>query len=181
MRLGSRMLMTLFSHTAEFRAEFLGDIGRPSDHHNHIDQDVGPRSISGRITVTPGFTMLLVRDMIEFEESRIVALDLTPADDNAKELFMNLIELLNPPTDGDIENSEDDKDENLGYDSAQDCSDYGGNCGIVKSERFPKFDGSYIVTIPAGSGNIPKFLDCMEWLPQNRSRPLLLLLLRMKD
>ena len=117
--------MTLFSHTAEFPAEFLGDIRKPSN--RHIDQNVGPRSISGRITVTPGFTMLLVRDMIEFEESRIVALDLTPADDNAKELFTNLIELLSPSTEGDIENSEAGKDKNLGYDSAQDCSDYSGN------------------------------------------------------
>ena len=54
------------------------------------------------------------------------------------------------------------------------------NCGVVKSKRFSDVGGIYIITVPAGSGNIPKFLDGMEWLPKIRSQPLLLLLLGME-
>lgn len=119
--------------------------------------------------------MLVVRGLIESNERGIVTLELIPANDNAKELLVSLGELLSPPT-----NSVIDKDENHGYNSSQnylsgDWMEY--NCGIVKSDWLSKFDTSYIVTIPAGSGNIPDFLGHIDGLSQNQSRPLLFLLL----
>jgi hypothetical protein len=156
MRIESGMQMTLFSQTAQAQANFLGDIQKLKE--RHVDRDVGHISISGDITVTLGFTMLLVRDMIELDESSVVALELIPANDNAKELFANLVELLSPPTKSDM-----DEDEDHGCDSPQNYSTYscmGYNCGIVKSDRFPKLDGCYIVTIPAGIGIIPE----VPWL-----------------
>ena len=46
------------------------------------------------ITVTPGFTELIVRGLIESNEVGAIALELAPANDNAKELLVNLVELL---------------------------------------------------------------------------------------
>jgi hypothetical protein len=166
------MQMTLFSETVEVQAKFLGDIQNLKERQIH--RDVGQTSNLGDITVTPGFTMCLVRNMIELDENSIVALELTPVDDNAEKLFANLVKLLSPPTNIDI-----DRDEYHGHDSLQDHSTYDSmdyNCGIVKSVRFPKFDEGYIVTIPAGI--IPDFLGCIEGLSQNRLRPLLLLVIK---
>ena len=137
----------------------------------HIDSDVGKISNLGDITVTPGFTMLLVRGQIESNESGIVALELTPANVNDKELLVNLVELLSPPT-----NSVIDKDKSHEYEyPSYDWMEY--NCGIAKGDLFHKFGGSYIVTIPAGSGNIPDFLGHIDGFSQNQYRPLLFLLL----
>jgi hypothetical protein len=175
-RIDSRMRMTLFSQTAEVQAKFSGDLQKLKE--LHIDRDVGQISISGDITVTPGFTMLLIRGLIESNESDIVALELIPANDNAKELLVNLVELLSPPTNIDI-----DKEEDQGCDSPQNYLSYNWmdyNCGIAKSDRFSEFDGTYIITIPAGSGNIPDFLGGIDGLSQNQSRPLLFLLLLTK-
>jgi hypothetical protein len=132
-------------------------------------------SISGDITVTPGFTMLLIRGMVESKEADIVALELVPANDNAREMLVNLEELLSLPTSIDF-----DKDEDHGCDSPQDClsfdwTDY--NCGIAKSDQSSRFDESYVVAIPAGKGNIPDFLGGINGLSQSQSRPLLFLLL----
>ncbi|KFZ09800.1 hypothetical protein V502_08481 [Pseudogymnoascus sp. VKM F-4520 (FW-2644)] len=178
MRTEAKMLVTLFSHTATFRAEFL--VNQQKSMGSHVDQDIEIRLLSDKITVTPGFTMLLVRDMVEFEDSRIVVVNLTPVDNNAKELFMRLIGLLGPPIDSDIENYENDEDENFAhYSPDYDGMDY--NCGIVKSDSFPKPCGSYIVNIPAGYGNIPKFLETLGCLPQIRPQPILLLILDMAN
>lgn len=172
------MLVTLFSHTATFRAEFLVSQHKFMD--CHLDQDIEKRLLSDKITVTPGFTMLLVQDMVEFEDSRIVVVNLTPVDNNAKELFMRLIGLLGPPIDSDTENYESDENGNFALDSLDyDGMDY--NCGTVNSDSFPKPCGSYIVNIPAGYGNIPKFLETLGCLPQNRPQPILLLILDMAN
>jgi hypothetical protein len=174
MAIESRMQMTLFSQTAEVQAKFLGHIQELKERHG--DREI---SIPRHITVTPGFTMLLVRNMIELAQSSVVALELTPANDNAKELFANLAELLSPPTNSDMDKDEDHGCDSLYNYSTYNCMDY--NCGIVKSDRMPKFDGGFIVTIPTGSGKFPEFLSCIEGLSQNRSRPLLLLLLVLKE
>ena len=100
------MLLSLFSHTEEFNAEFLGDVRKSSNHV--VGQEVWKRYLSEGIKVTPGFTMFLVSDLIEAEESRIVALNLTPVDEAAREMFGNLIEHLSPP----ITNTEESKDYN---------------------------------------------------------------------
>lgn len=169
--------MTLFSQTAEVQANFLGDLQKLKD--LHIDRDVAHISMSGDITVTPGFTMLLVRGLIESNASGIVALELTPANDEARDLLVKLVELLSPSINADI-----DKEEDEGRDSPQNYLSYNWmeyNCGIAKSDWFSKFDGSYIVTIPAGSDNIPDFMGGIDGLSQNQSRPLLFLLLLTKE
>jgi hypothetical protein len=169
--------MTLFSQTVEVEAKFLGDMHNLKERQIH--RDAGQISMSGDIIVTPGFTMCLVRNMFELGENRVVALELTPADDNAEELFANLVELLSPPTNIDIDNDEYHGHDRLQDHSAYDRVDY--NCGIVKSVWCRQFDGGYIVTLPAGNGMIPDVLGCIEGLPQNRLRPLLLLLLCIKE
>ena len=165
--------MTLFSQTAEVQANFLGSLQKLKD--LRIDLDVQQISALGDMTVTPGFTMLLVQGLAESNKSGIVALELAPANDNANKLLVNLIELLSPPTDSTV-----DKDENHGYDDPQNHPTYNWmeySCGIAKSDRFHKFDGSYIVTIPAGCENIPDFLCRVDGLSLNESRPQLFLLL----
>ncbi|KFX87763.1 hypothetical protein V490_08037 [Pseudogymnoascus sp. VKM F-3557] len=167
------MRITWFSQSAEVQATFLGDLRKLKE--RHIDRDVEQISISGDITVTPGFTMLLVQGLTEANGSGIVALELTPANDKDKVLLVSLVELLSPPTNIDVE-----EDEDQGYDSPQNHLSYNWmdyNCGIAKYGRFPKLDKGYIVTIPAGSGNIPDFLGRIDGLYQNQSRPLLFLLL----
>jgi hypothetical protein len=176
------MLLTVFSHSEEFLVELLGDIRKSSN--DNSEQESWTRYLSGGIKVTPGFTMFLVSDMIEIEKRRIVALNLTPADDAARKLFTELIEYLSPPTRRDVEDDRDDSNENFEYDCFQNCPEYGDinyNCGVVRSENFSGFDGMYIITIPAASENIPRFLVGMEWLPRDRLQPLLLLLLSMED
>lgn len=166
------MRITWFSQSAEFQADFLGDLWKLEK--QQIDRDVEQISISGDITVTPGFTMLLVQGLTETNKSRIVAFELTPANDGDKELLVSLIELLSPPTNTDV-----DKDEDQGYDSPQNYLSYNWmdyNCGIAKNAQFPKLEG-YVVTIPAGSGNIPDFLGRIDGLYQSQSQPLLFLLL----
>ncbi|KFY69665.1 hypothetical protein V496_00071 [Pseudogymnoascus sp. VKM F-4515 (FW-2607)] len=150
------MRISWFSQSAEVQANFRGDLRKLKE--RHIDRDVKQMSISGDITVTPGFTMLLVQGLTEANESGIVALELTPANDEDEVLL----------------------DEDQAYDSHQNYLSYNWmdyNCGIAKNGRFPKLDGGYIVTIPAGSGNIPDFLGRIDGLCQNQSRPLLFLLL----
>lgn len=171
------MRISWFSQSAEVQANFRGDLRKLKE--RHIDRDVKQMSISGDITVTPGFTMLLVQGLTEANESGIVALELTPANDEDEALLVSLVELLSPPTNTDV-----DEDEDQGYDSHQDYLSYNWmdyNCGIAKNSRFPKLDGGYIVTIPAGSGNIPDFLGRIDGLCQNQSRPLLFLLLQNRD
>lgn len=171
------MRITWFSQSAEVQANFLGNLRKLKE--RQIDRDVEQISISGDITVTPGFTMLLVQGMSEEKESGIVALELTPANDEDKVLLASLVELLSPPTNTDV-----DQDEDQGYDSSQNYLSYNWedyNCGIAKNGRFPKLDTGYIITIPAGSGNIPDFLGRIDGLYQNQSRPLLFLLLLNKE
>ena len=171
------MRVTLFSQSAEVHTKFFGDLQKLEE--LHIDQDVEQLSISGDLKITPGFSMLLVQGLVESTESGIVALELTPATDDAKALLVSLVELLSPPTNTDI-----DKYEDNGCDSPQDYLSYNWmdyNCGITKSDRFPHLDGSYIVAIPAGSGNTPDFLSCIDGLSQDQSRPLLFLLLLTQD
>lgn len=163
------MWVTLSSHTAHFGAEFL--LNQHKTMGCHVEKNI----LSDKITVTPGFTMLLVRDMIEFEGSRIDVINLTPADNNAEELFIRLIGLLGPPIDCGNDEAENFRIESPGYDSM----DY--NCGYVESDNFPKPCRGYIFTIPAGCGNIPKFLESMTWLPQIRSQPILLLIFDMAN
>ena len=158
----SRMRVTMFSQSAEVHATYLGDLQKLVD--LHIDQYVEQLSISGDLKTTPGFSMLLVQGMVESTESRIIALELTPATDDAKALLVSLVELLSPHANIDI-----DKDEDNGCDSPQDYLSYFWmeyNCGIV--------------AIPAGSGNTPDFLSCIDGLSQDQSRPLLFLLLLTK-
>ncbi len=172
----SRMRVTMFSQSAEVHATYLGDLQKLED--LHIDQDVQQLSISGDLKITPGFSMLLVQGMVESTESRIIALELTPATDDAKALLVSLVELLSPHANIDI-----DKDEDNSCDSPQDYPSYCWmeyNCGITKSDRFPHLDGCYVVAIPAGSGNTPDFLSCIDGLSQDQSRPLLFLLLLTK-
>lgn len=74
----SRILVTLFSQTAEFVQRNEGN-------------DVEPTYISRSLIVNLGFSMLLVCDMIECAGSKIRVLDLTPADDKARWLFRKKI------------------------------------------------------------------------------------------
>jgi hypothetical protein len=165
--------MTLFSQTAEIQANFSGDLKKLKD--LHVDRDVAHISMSGDITVTPGFTMLLVQGLVELNESGIVALELTPANDDARDLLVKLVELLSPPVNADIDEEKDEEPDSPQSYLSYNWMDY--NCGIAKSDWFSKFNGSCIVTIPAGNDNIPDFLGGINGLSQNQSRPLLFLLL----
>ena len=103
-RTNSRIRITLFSHTAEVQANFLGGLQKLKD--LRIDRDVEQISSFGNMTVTPGFTIFLVQGQAESNTSGIVALELAPANDNANGRLVNLIELLCPPTDSAIDKDE---------------------------------------------------------------------------
>lgn len=170
------MRVTMFSQSAEVYTTYLGDLQKLED--LHIDQDIQQLSTSSNLKITPRFSILLVQGIVESTESRIIALELTPATDDAKALLVSLVELLSPYANIDI-----DKDEDNGYDSPQDYLSYCWieyNYGITKSNRFPHLDGCYVVAIPTGSGNTPDFLSYINGLSQNQSRPLLFLLLLTK-
>jgi len=53
--------------------------------------------------------MLLVQGLVESAESGIVTLELTSATDDAKALFVSLVELLSPLTNIDIDKDKDNR------------------------------------------------------------------------
>ena len=56
----------------------------------------------GNITTTFSFIILLVQSLIKLNKSRIIALELTLANNNTRDLLVNLVELLSPPINTNI-------------------------------------------------------------------------------
>jgi hypothetical protein len=171
------MRVTMFSQSAEVHATYLGDLQKLED--LHIDQDVEQLSISGDLKITSGCSMLIVQGRAASTESGIIALELTPATDDAIALLVRLVELLSPQANIDI-----DKDEDSGCCSLRDYLSYCWmeyNCGITRSDRFPRLDGSYVVLYPQDMEMLQFFLSCIDGLSQDQSRPLLFLLLLTKE
>jgi hypothetical protein len=56
----------------------------------------------GNITTTFSFIILLVQSLIKLNKSRIIALELTLANNNTRDLLVKLVELPSPPINTNI-------------------------------------------------------------------------------